>query len=1396
MSIGVGVRATDVTVKEFREPGVTTLVSSTTVDPDGHFLFCTQVGQLDQRMDYANLLSYVSASVGARVEPGTDGLRVASAALGAGLGGGGASTITCDINGLSERTSPVDTDMLYLQTAGGALQKISYQKLTESAVGNTDLGTNYALTNVVVTSSTGDDTTINQAGALAGVMSAADKTKLDGISPGATDFDGDDITLTGDVTSVGEVTEIAAGVVGTTELVDASVTTAKIAPANVTNATLAAMNGGTFKGSITTGEPIDVDVSAVVEEPTPGSGHMLLGWVSGNWRKFNVTNLPTGGGGEVNTATNANLAGIGVVANPDKVGTVLQFRGVDAGSSKITTTLDGAAKTIDIDVDPSQINTSELNNDAGWSAGGATSLGTTYTATTFDITSDTGGDATVAQAIAGGNAGAMSGADKQKLDGVADNANNYSHPNHTGEVTSTGDGAQLITSNAVTNVKLADMNASTVKGRAAGTTGDPQDLGRVDVSQQTPVAGYWLLGWGAGDTLRRFSTDELISGGGGGEINTGDTIGTATDPNLSVYDSKTGTVLYFRALLAGSTKASVSRSGGDLVIDVVPGNILTSTLNNDANWSPEVLLSGDVETVAGGVATIQPDAVETAMIADGQVTTAKIAATNVTEPTIADNAIVNRCVADNAINTAEIAPEAVTTARMADEPIDTFIGRIGPGDGEPQYVGRDTIPIDTNPEAGDRLVTWKADSKLVAVDVDDLPAANSNAGIINVKDSPYGAVGDGVNDDTPAIQAALDAAEADDGGSGYNRRAVFLPAGTYRVVNTLDIQDRIKFYGSGRQSTIIRFEASAPDTACLQMSDGRGVSNNAGNYEYHWFGSIEDLTVQLNDQVHENLSAIFLQNTTRSIIRNVYVNADNMTVARDWYGLRIKGREQLMVHQCSFDIPICVYIEEDVDGIGPDQFTFTDCSYLSPSQGGTGNTLPECAYYVHPDCYLQKITWDGYHMTAGKVHFLLHRQNSLHSETGAVIGTSHSNTIRNLRTETPQDANAYWIDLNGPGGKTGWTFESIRLQEAVNGVYVQNGSSFNFVGCDFDLAGKVCLKTVGANSFSMDPACQFANNTTVELQSWWQTYQPFDSSSAHGSEQWEISFPANPASYHTLPHINNYATANSSPITVVPDESANVFGSVAHGLSIGTAVTFSSTDELPAGIQANKAYYILDTPSFTADAFQVSENPTGSVFDFTSDGNGTITAMQTIVALVADDYTQGTGYNSEQTIIVNLDANTRIDQSTNTNGIATSDGEDYVGPGYITLRRTGTYWTEITRSTVVSGSGGGGGGHTFSDQGDVGTSKDVVWTVADRQRIRLTADCTLTFSNPASDDLLTLVISQDATGSRTVTWPAEVQNTDVITYSTVANTATAVQFWFDSTLLKYTPVVGGPFVWS
>jgi hypothetical protein len=121
--------------------------------------------------------------------------------------------------------------------------------------------------------------------------------------------------------------------------------------------------------------------------------------------------------------------------------------------------------------------------------GAAPATGVTSVTGTAPIASS--GGATPAISISAATtsaAGSMSSADKTKLDGIAANANNYTHPNHSGDVTSAGDGATTIANDAVSNAKLANMATATIKGRATASTGDPEDLSASQVRTILNVA--------------------------------------------------------------------------------------------------------------------------------------------------------------------------------------------------------------------------------------------------------------------------------------------------------------------------------------------------------------------------------------------------------------------------------------------------------------------------------------------------------------------------------------------------------------------------------------------------------------------------------------------------------------------------------------------------------------------------------------------------------------------------------------------------------------------------------------------------------------------------------------------------------------------------------------------
>lgn len=56
-----------------------------------------------------------------------------------------------------------------------------------------------------------------------------------------------------------------------------------------------------------------------------------------------------------------------------------------------------------------------------------------------------------------------------------------------------------------------------------------------------------------------------------------------------------------------------------------------------------------------------------------------------------------------------------------------------------------------------------------------------------------------------------------------------------------------------------------------------------------------------------------------------------------------------------------------------------------------------------------------------------------------------------------------------------------------------------------------------------------------------------------------------------------------------------------------------------------------------------------------------------------------------------------------------------------------------------------------------GATQTIDWMAGEEYALTLTANCVLTFSNPMSGGRYALVLTQDATGGWTVTWPATVR---------------------------------------
>jgi hypothetical protein len=96
-------------------------------------------------------------------------------------------------------------------------------------------------------------------------------------------------------------------------------------------------------------------------------------------------------------------------------------------------------------------------------------------------------------------------------------------------------------------------------------------------------------------------------------------------------------------------------------------------------------------------------------------------------------------------------------------------------------------------------------------------------------------------------------------------------------------------------------------------------------------------------------------------------------------------------------------------------------------------------------------------------------------------------------------------------------------------------------------------------------------------------------------------------------------------------------------------------------------------------------------------------------------------------------------------------------------------------------------GHIYADgevdNGNSGTADTIDWGAGNFQKSTLTGNVTYTFTAPDGPGRFQLLLEQDATGSRTATWPASVQwpGGTAPTLTTAANAIDIITFYYDGT---------------
>lgn len=151
--------------------------------------------------------------------------------------------------------------------------------------------------------------------------------------------------------------------------------------------------------------------------------------------------------------------------------------------------------------------------------------------------------------------------------------------------------------------------------------------------------------------------------------------------------------------------------------------------------------------------------------------------------------------------------------------------------------------------------------------------------IVNVKD--FGALGNGVADDTAAIQAALDV----DSGA----KMVYLPAGTYKITSALLLNNDNYITGAGRSAVL-------KSTHNGSVIAGKGVTPASGTNVRRYSGggenfSIEGPTASLTSSVALDMRGCTMFKWSNILITNIHTGVFQgdgySSYYNDYYGLDI-----------------------------------------------------------------------------------------------------------------------------------------------------------------------------------------------------------------------------------------------------------------------------------------------------------------------------------------------------------------------------------------------------------------------------------------------------------------------------------------------------------------------------
>lgn len=249
----------------------------------------------------------------------------------------------------------------------------------------------------------------------------------------------------------------------------------------------------------------------------------------------------------------------------------------------------------------------------------------------------------------------------------------------------------------------------------------------------------------------------------------------------------------------------------------------------------------------------------------------------------------------------------------------------------------------------------------------------------------------------------------------------------------------------------------------------------------------------------------------------------------------------------------------------------------------------------------------------------------------------------------------------------------------------------------------------------------------------------------------------------------------------------------AHGFVPGQSFQLTNSGGgPPTGVSLATTYYVLST-GLTVNTFQFSASAGGAAINSSSTGTGTTTlttntTTQNPASTIATWGPSGlTG--SQTTSLLSLQ------QVWNTSGTPTglfvnfTDIASNAASLLLDFQISSTTKFNVSKTGKITTAGGvyvtaGAVQGVCYDNGNSGTSKTIAMDNGNLQKVAITGNVALAITAPTNPGKMTLVVTVDATGSRTYSVSgAKWAGGTAITYSTAANKVDIISFVYDGTNL-------------